>query len=119
MLQDLLYTRIFVKTELKEAKAQLSNKTITSKLKAFIERLYAISTDDKYPQKDFVLLMTAGDDNDTTFEQPKRYFHLLNQALGWNEVSVYCAGGCTGCEELARQIGKEHLENAYQMGLNL
>lgn len=93
--------------------------TITSKLKAFIERLYAISTDDKYPQKDFVLLMTAGDDNDTTFEQPKRYFHLLNQALGWNEVSVYCAGGCTGCEELARQIGKEHLENAYQMGLNL
>lgn len=52
--------------------------TITSKLKAFIERLYAISTDDKYPQKDFVLLMTAGDDNDTTFEQPKRYFHLLN-----------------------------------------
>ena len=33
--------------------------------------------------------MTAGDDNDTTFEQPKRYFHLLNRALGWNEVSVY------------------------------
>ena len=90
-----------------------------TEVKPFIERLYAISTDDKYPQKDFVLLMTAGDDNDTTFEQPKRYFHLLNQALGWNEVSVYCAGGCTGCEELARQIGKEHLENAYQMGLNL
>jgi len=39
--------------------------------------LYAISVDDKYPQKDSVLLMTAGDDNDTTFEQPKRYFRLL------------------------------------------
>lgn len=93
--------------------------TITAKLKSFIERLYAISADDKYPQKDSVLLMTAGDDNDATFEQPKRYFRLLNQALGWNEVGIYCAGGCTGCEKLARQIDKEHLENAYKMGLEL
>ena len=93
--------------------------TITAQLKSFIDRLYAISVDDKYPQKDSVLLMTAGDDNDTTFEQPKRYFRLLNQALGWNEVGIYCAGGCTGCEKLARQIDKEHLENAYKMGLEL
>ena len=93
--------------------------TITSQLKAFIERLYAISADDKYPQKDSVLLMTAGDDNESTFEQPKRYFRFLNQALGWNEVGVYCAGGCTGCEKLVRQIDKEHLENAYKMGLEL
>lgn len=93
--------------------------TITSRLKAFIERLYAISTDDKYPPKDSVLLMTAGDDNEVTFEQPKRYFRFLNQALGWNEMGVYCAGGCTGCEKLARQINREHLENAYKMGLEL
>ena len=93
--------------------------TITAQLKSFIDRLYAISVDDKYPQKDSVLLMTAGDDNDTTFEQPKRYFRLLNQALGWNEVGIYCAGGCTGCEKLARQIDKEHLENAYKLGLEL
>ena len=93
--------------------------TITAQLKSFIDRLYAISVDDKYPQKDSVLLMTAGDDNDTTFEQPIRYFRLLNQALGWNEVGLYCAGGCTGCEKLARQIDKEHLENAYKMGLEL
>ena len=93
--------------------------TITAKLKSFIDRLYAISVDDKYPQKDSVLLMTAGDDNDTTFEQPIRYFRLLNQALGCNEVGLYCAGGCTGCEKLARQIDKVHLENAYKMGLEL
>ena len=93
--------------------------TITAQLKSFIDRLYAISVDDKYPQKDSVLLMTAGDDNDTTFEQPIRYFRLLNQALGWNEVGIYCAGGCTGCEKLARQIDKEHLENAYKLGLEL
>ena len=33
--------------------------TITAKLKSFIDRLYAISVDDKYPQKDSVLLMTV------------------------------------------------------------
>ena len=63
--------------------------------------------------------MTVGDANDTTFEQPIRYFRLLNQALGWSEVGLYCAGGCTGCEKLARQIDKVHLENAYKMGLEL
>ena len=93
--------------------------TITSKLKAFIERLYAISTDDKYPSKDTVLLMTAGDDNDTTFEQPIRYFRLISQVLGGNEKGVYCAGGCTGCEELASKIDMKHLDNAYKMGLEL
>lgn len=93
--------------------------TITSRLKAFIERLYAISTDDKYPQKDSVLLMTAGDNTEKTFEQPVRYFRLLNQALGWNEVGIYCAGDCTGCEKTVRQIDKKHLAEVYKMGLEL
>lgn len=93
--------------------------TVTARLKAFIERLYAISVDDKYPSKDTVLLMTAGDDKDTTFEHSLRYFRLISQVLGGNEKGVYLAGGCTGCEELAREISKEHLDNAYKMGLEL
>ena len=93
--------------------------TITSRLKAFIERLYAISVDDKYPSKDTVLLMTAGDDNVTTFDEPLRYFRIISGILGGNEKGVYCADGCTGCERLAREIRKEHLENAYKMGLEL
>jgi multimeric flavodoxin WrbA len=93
--------------------------TITSRLKAFIERLYAISVDDNYPQKDTVLLMTAGDDNDTTFDQPIRYFHLISKVLGGEEKGIYCAGKCTGCEKTARHIDEKHLENAYQMGLKL
>lgn len=93
--------------------------TVTARLKAFIERLYAISVDDKYPSKDTVLLMTAGDDKDTTFEQPLRYFHLISQVFGGNEKGIYVAGGCSGCEKLAREISKEHLDNAYKMGLEL
>lgn len=93
--------------------------TITSRLKAFIERLYAISVDDKYPSKDTVLLMTAGDDTPTTFDEPLRYFHIISQVMGGNKKGIYCAGGCTGCEKLAREISKEHLDNAYRMGLEL
>ena len=93
--------------------------TITSRLKAFIERLYAISVKDKYPSKDTVLLMTAGDDNATTFEEPLRYFRIISQVLGGHEKGVYCAGGCTGCEKSAREIDLKHLDNAYKMGLEL
>lgn len=93
--------------------------TITSRLKAFIERLYAISIDDKYPPKDMVLLMTSGDDGDTTFEQPLRYFQIISNVFGGNDKGVYFAGGCTGCEKLAREIDRKHLDNAYKMGLEL
>lgn len=93
--------------------------TITARLKAFIERLYAISVDDKYPSKDTVLLMTAGDDGETTFEHPVQYFRVISQVLGGNEKGIYCAGGCTGCEKTARNMDKKHLDKAYQMGLEL
>lgn len=93
--------------------------TITARLKSFIERLYAISTEDRYPSKDVVLLMTAGDDTDTTFEQPLSYYRIISQIFGGNNKGTYFAGGCTGCEELERHIDEKHLENAYKMGLEL
>lgn len=93
--------------------------TITARLKAFIERLYAISVEDKYPSKEMVLLMTAGDDKESTFEHPLRYFRQITEVFGGNEKGVLLAGGCTGCEKLTRKINKEHLEKAYKMGLEL
>ncbi len=93
--------------------------TITSRLKAFIERLYAISEEDKYPVKNTVLLMTAGDNGENTFNQALSYFHIISGVLGGQEAGSYLAGGCTGCEKLARNIAPEHLDNVYQMGLKL
>lgn len=93
--------------------------TITSRLKAFIERLYAVSIEDKYPVKSTVLLMTAGDDGKNTFNQALGYFHIISGVLGGQEVGTYLAGGCTGCEKPARNIAPEHLGNVYQMGLKL
>lgn len=93
--------------------------TITARLKSFIERLYAISTEDKYPSKEAVLLMTSGDDKESTFEQPNRYYNLFCEAFGGKGKGTYYAGGCTGCEELARKIDQKHLDNVYKMGLEL
>ena len=84
-----------------------------------VERLYAISKEDKYPEKDTVLLMTAGDDKAETFDHALGYFHVISGVLGGHEVGTYCAGGCTGCEKTARNIDMTHLENAYRMGLKI
>ncbi|WP_289773886.1 hypothetical protein [uncultured Bacteroides sp.] len=86
---------------------------------AYIERLYAISVEDKYPEKETVLLMTAGDNNEHTFDQALGYFHIISGVLGGKEVGTYLAGGCTRCENIARQIAPEHLEKVYKMGLEL
>lgn len=93
--------------------------TITARLKAFVERLYAISKKDKYPEKETVLLMTAGDDKEHTFDYAQNYFHIISGVLGGHETGIYCAGGCTGCEKTVRNIDGKHLENAYRMGLEL
>lgn len=93
--------------------------TITARLKSFIERLYAISTEDKYPEKETVLLMTAGDDKEDTFNQALAYFHIISGILGGHEAGIYLAGGCTGCEKPARRIAPKHLESVYRMGLEL
>lgn len=93
--------------------------TITARLKSFVERLYAISVKDKYPAKETVLLMTAGDNNEHTFNQALSYFHIISGILGRREAGTYLAGGCTGCEKPARDIDPKHLENARQMGFEL
>ena len=84
-----------------------------------MERLYAISKEDKYPEKDTVLLMTAGDNKADTFDHALGYFHVISGVLGNHEVEIYCAGGCTGCEKTARNIDMKHLENAYKLGLKI
>ncbi len=89
--------------------------TISAKTKAVIDRLYAISSEDKFPHKDCVLLMTAGDDNFWTFEQAISYYRFFTKAIGWTDIGSYLAGGCNG-EPGKRYIADSHLEKAYELG---
>lgn len=78
--------------------------TVSSYMKAFIERLYSIAEKDenppfgryeRYPQKDCVLLMTAADNNFWTFEQAVSYykFAVINY-IGFKDKGMLLAGGC-------------------------
>lgn len=89
--------------------------SFSASIKAFIDRLYAISREDKYPHKNSVLLMTAGSNQFWTFEQPISYYRFVTKAIGWTDIGMCLAGGCNG-ETGKRHIEEKHLERAYHLG---
>ena len=103
--------------------------TLSSRIKAFIERFYCIAEEDpdpplgryeKYPVKDCALLMTAADDFFWTFEQAVSYYQFaLVNYIGFHDKGMLLAGGC-GDTNGKPQIDKtDHLEKAYQFGKNI
>lgn len=103
--------------------------TISSKLKAFIERFYCIAEEDpnppygryeKYPIKDSALLMTSADDFFWTFNQAVAYYQFaVVNYIGFHDRGMVLAGGC-GDTNGKPQIDKTgHLQEAYEFGKNI
>lgn len=100
--------------------------TLSSNIKAFIERFYCIAEEDenpplgryeKYPVKDAALLMTSADDFFWTYEQAVSYykFTIINY-IGFHDKGMLLAGGC-GDTNGKPQIEKtNHLIEAYDFG---
>ena len=103
--------------------------TLSSKIKAFIERFYCIAEEDpnppfgryeRYPVKDAALLMTSADDFFWTYEQAVSYykFTIINY-IGFRDKGMLLAGGC-GDTNGKPQIAKtNHLREAYDFGKNI
>ena len=103
--------------------------TLSSKIKAFIERFYCIAEEDanpplgryeKYPIKDAALLMISADNFFWTYEQSVSYykFAIINY-IGFNDKGMLLAGGC-GDTNGKPQIDKtNHLKEAYNFGKNI
>lgn len=100
--------------------------TLSSRIKAVIERFYCIAEEDsdpplgryeKYPIKDCALLMTSADDFFWTFEQAVSYYQFaLVNYIGFNDRGILLAGGC-GDTNGKPQIDKTpHLQRAYEFG---
>ena len=78
--------------------------TISSRLKAFIERFYCLAEEDpdpplgryeKYPVKDSALLMTSADNFFWTFEQAESYYQFaVVNYIGFRDRGRLLAGGC-------------------------
>ncbi|MCM1049868.1 MAG: flavodoxin family protein [Clostridiales bacterium] len=103
--------------------------TISSKLKAFIERFYCIAEEDanpplgryeKYPVKDCALLMTSADNFFWTFEQAVSYYQFtLVNYMGFHDKGMLLAGGC-GDTNGSPQIDKtDYLKQAYEFGKSI
>lgn len=100
--------------------------TISARLKAFIERLYAVAEEDPNPpkgryerhaRKNCALLMTAADDLFWTFELAVAYYRFTCvNYLGWHDKGMVLAGGCGGSPTPRCIERTEHLATAYEFG---
>lgn len=103
--------------------------TISSKLKAFIERFYCLAEEDpnppggryeRYPVKASALLMTSADDFFWTFEQAARYYqYAVVNYIGFEDKGMLLAGGCGDTNGRPRIAETTHLEEAYAFGRGL
>lgn len=103
--------------------------TVSSKIKALIERFYCIAKEDenppfgryeKYPVHDCALLMTAADDFFWTFEQAVSYYNFtMVNYIGFHDKGMLLAGGCgdTDGKPQIRETG--HLKDAYEFGKHI
>lgn len=100
--------------------------TVSSRLKAFIERFYSLAEFDpapplgryeKYPVKDCALLMTSADDLFWTFEQAVAYYRFtVVRYLGFHDRGMLLAGGCGETNGPPRIAQTPHLEAARRFG---
>lgn len=88
--------------------------SISGRLKSFIDRLYAISTNDEYPFKETMLLMTCGSKGFYAFEQAVSYYRFLVNALDWKDKGMVLAKGCK-----ENYIDEKYKEEAYKLGLEV
>lgn len=103
--------------------------TISSRLKAFIERFYCIAEEDpnpplgryeKYPVRDSALLLTAADDFFWTFEQAVSYYQFaVVNYIGFRDKGMLLAGGCGDTNGRPGIGGTGHLAKAFAFGENI
>lgn len=100
--------------------------TLSSQLKAFIERFYCIAQEDsnplygryeKYPVKDAALLMTSADNLFWTYEQAVSYykFAIINY-IGFTDRGMLLAGGCGSTNGKPQIDETNYLQKAYDFG---
>lgn len=103
--------------------------TISSRIKAFVERFYCIAEEDpnpplgryeKYPNKDCALLMTAADNYFWTFEQAVSYYRFaLVNYIGFCDKGMVLAGGCGDTNGRPQIENTPHLQRAYEFGKHI
>jgi len=100
--------------------------TLSARIKAVIERLYALAEVDPNPplgryeknlQKDCALLMTSADDLFWTFNQAVSYYEfVIVNYIGMRDKGKLLCGGCGDTSGKPRIGETERLQRAYEFG---
>lgn len=100
--------------------------TISSRLKAVIERFLCLAEPDenpplgryeKYPAKDCALLMTAADNLFWTFEHAVNYYKFtLVHYIGFRDKGMILAGGCGELDDTPHIKETNYLKDAFEFG---
>lgn len=103
--------------------------TISSRLKAFMERFYCLAEEDpdpplgryeKYPVKDIALLMTSADNFFWTFEQAESYYQFaVVNYIGFRDRGRLLAGGCGDTNGKPEIEKTDYLSRAFEMGKHI
>ena len=80
--------------------------------------IFTIAENDQFPTKESVLLMTAGDGNFWTFEQPISYYGFVTKAIGWKNIGMCLAGGCKSDLKI-KIVDERFLHQAYELGASI
>ncbi|MFR6291664.1 MAG: flavodoxin family protein [Peptococcaceae bacterium] len=89
---------------------------MSAQLKMVIDRFYAINHQLVGDKKQALLLATAYDNNDWTFQTLTTHYQTLLRYLGWIDAGRLLAGGCGIRSDIE---GSSFGEQAYQMGKGL
>lgn len=100
--------------------------SVSSRLKAFIERFYCIAQPDshpamgrveKYPEKDCALLMTAAANTFWAFEQSIAFYRFtVVNYIGFHDKGMVLAGGCGNTNGGPKIERTGYLQKAYEFG---
>lgn len=95
--------------------------SITARLKAFFERLYAAgmgSAPLTVPRKGSILLCTAAEGGERVFSQAVTFQRTNNSFNGWTDLGCVLAGGCGGCPG-PRHLPERYERQAYELGRSI
>lgn len=97
---------------------------ISSRLKAFIDRLYAIGKDKRdnisfVKNKTSILLATAADNDLNAYEFLEPYYKYYSKYMGWTDKGSVLAISCGGSPGERKIKNTIYLDEAYKLGKSI
>lgn len=89
---------------------------MSAQIKMVIDRFYSFNYELMDSGKKLILLATAYDDKDWTFQALTAHYKTLVKYLGWTDAGMLLAGGCGSRSVIEHSV---YPQKAYELGKSL